>query len=241
MKYPCKLIRDLLPLYHDGVCSEESSAAVEAHLADCEECQTQYQALRDSDRVAPAPAEGDDRKADALRQVKRKLNRKKLLACALAVVLTAALCVGVGMFLTSATVYEPADVIESVELAINVEQGGEVLLISAQTNNQGITWRRAAVIENNEEIPVLVCSFPKTLWECITVSSSSEPDTTEFSIPLTSQSSPEPKQNQWDSMEAPGKIQRLYYYDKSTRDLSPAELAKALPAEGKLLWSRQEA
>ena len=25
MKYPCSLIQDLLPLYHDGVCSEESN------------------------------------------------------------------------------------------------------------------------------------------------------------------------------------------------------------------------
>ena len=32
MKYPCDLIRDLLPLYQDGVCSEESRAAVEEHL-----------------------------------------------------------------------------------------------------------------------------------------------------------------------------------------------------------------
>ena len=32
MYEPCALIQDLLPLYRDGVCSDESRKAVEAHL-----------------------------------------------------------------------------------------------------------------------------------------------------------------------------------------------------------------
>ena len=31
----CKIIQDLLPLYCDRVCSEESAQLVEEHLADC--------------------------------------------------------------------------------------------------------------------------------------------------------------------------------------------------------------
>lgn len=38
MKYPCELIRDLIPLKSDGVCSEASKKAVEEHLAECESC-----------------------------------------------------------------------------------------------------------------------------------------------------------------------------------------------------------
>lgn len=34
----CNVARDLLPLYHDGVCSAESRALVEAHLKDCPDC-----------------------------------------------------------------------------------------------------------------------------------------------------------------------------------------------------------
>ncbi|WP_329886770.1 zf-HC2 domain-containing protein [Pseudoramibacter faecis] len=34
----CAVVRDLLPLYVDGVCSEASAALVEAHLADCPAC-----------------------------------------------------------------------------------------------------------------------------------------------------------------------------------------------------------
>ena len=31
----CEVIRDLLPLYSDGVCSEESRRLTEEHLAQC--------------------------------------------------------------------------------------------------------------------------------------------------------------------------------------------------------------
>ena len=38
MKISCKIIEDLLPIYHDGICSEESAAMVEGHLKECPKC-----------------------------------------------------------------------------------------------------------------------------------------------------------------------------------------------------------
>ena len=38
MKYDCDVIRDLLPLYADGVCSEGSRRMVEEHLRECPDC-----------------------------------------------------------------------------------------------------------------------------------------------------------------------------------------------------------
>lgn len=38
MKLSCEVVQDLLPLYCDGVCSQESRQAVEAHLEGCEKC-----------------------------------------------------------------------------------------------------------------------------------------------------------------------------------------------------------
>ena len=35
MSLPCKVVEDLLPLYHDGVCSEESRILVEEHIQTC--------------------------------------------------------------------------------------------------------------------------------------------------------------------------------------------------------------
>ena len=38
MKLSCKVIEDILPMYYDKVCSEESAALVEEHLKDCPHC-----------------------------------------------------------------------------------------------------------------------------------------------------------------------------------------------------------
>ena len=38
MKTTCEIIQDLLPLYCDGVCSNDTKQAIEAHLQECEQC-----------------------------------------------------------------------------------------------------------------------------------------------------------------------------------------------------------
>ncbi len=48
-KYSCDIIQDLLALYHDGVCSEDSCAAVEQHLAECEKCRETIKLLGDTE------------------------------------------------------------------------------------------------------------------------------------------------------------------------------------------------
>lgn len=46
MKTTCEIVKDLLPLYLDGVCSGESKAAVEEHLAACANCRAELQAMQ---------------------------------------------------------------------------------------------------------------------------------------------------------------------------------------------------
>ena len=38
MRVPCELVEDLLPLYHDKACSEDSRAMVDEHLQGCSAC-----------------------------------------------------------------------------------------------------------------------------------------------------------------------------------------------------------
>lgn len=47
MKYECDLIKDLLPLYCDQVCSPESKKAVEEHLTECDSCKALYLKMQD--------------------------------------------------------------------------------------------------------------------------------------------------------------------------------------------------
>jgi len=52
MKLSCKVIEDMLPMYYDRVCSEESAALVEEHLKECPNCNQILSELR-SDIVTP--------------------------------------------------------------------------------------------------------------------------------------------------------------------------------------------
>ena len=59
MKLPCSVIQDLLPLYCDRACSEESRALVNEHLNNCESCRTQLVKMQveiDLPKETPDPA-----------------------------------------------------------------------------------------------------------------------------------------------------------------------------------------
>jgi len=88
----CNIIRDLLPLYHDRACSPASRAMVEAHVAACEACRGELEALE-----APAPLPPLNAflpPVERLREAKRKLMRRAALA------VTAVFC-ALGVFVAS--------------------------------------------------------------------------------------------------------------------------------------------
>lgn len=47
MKISCEIIKDLLPLYLDRVCSNDSKALIEEHLAECDSCKAELQAMKE--------------------------------------------------------------------------------------------------------------------------------------------------------------------------------------------------
>lgn len=94
MKYPCGIIKDLLPLYIDGVCNEESREAVEEHLSECGQCRQYYEYMKASEDF-PKNQNAREKELDvvkSLKKVKRRINKKirNTIVCA---VLAAAVCV----------------------------------------------------------------------------------------------------------------------------------------------------
>ncbi len=43
MKMSCDVIRDLLPLYYDNVCSKDSCKLIEEHIDNCQECKAELE------------------------------------------------------------------------------------------------------------------------------------------------------------------------------------------------------
>ena len=76
MKTSCEIIKDLLPLYHDGVCSDESKTLVEEHLAECDSCKAELSAMGE---IIPIRNEVQNmNEAEALKGLSKKWKRGKL-------------------------------------------------------------------------------------------------------------------------------------------------------------------
>ena len=58
----CDIIRDLLPLYCDGLCSEASKQEIEAHVAQCQEC---HACLAEMKEEAPVPSLSQESETEA--------------------------------------------------------------------------------------------------------------------------------------------------------------------------------
>ncbi len=52
----CNVIKDLIPLYIDDCCSEESAALVKEHLENCAECKELYEDMKTPTEVVPTSA-----------------------------------------------------------------------------------------------------------------------------------------------------------------------------------------
>lgn len=72
MKYPCELVRDLLPLYQDEVCSPESRVIVEEHLKECQPCRKVQKQLQDTTIEDRLQREGEQVIDRYKKQVKKK-------------------------------------------------------------------------------------------------------------------------------------------------------------------------
>lgn len=118
MKYPCGIIKDLLPLYIDDVCAPESKEAIEAHLSDCADCKQFYNTMKAPNRFNSQNTDTNDTQmADSLKQVKRTISRKirNIVLCAAAAV---ALCIGGYWLLFQAPIKEVP--LENVSISANV-------------------------------------------------------------------------------------------------------------------------
>ena len=91
--YPCRIIEDLIPLYCEGLCSDETKSAVEAHIKDCDACRILCRAKPET--VPPEPERIPD-ETKVFKKVRRTLTKHKWLDRIL-ILLLAVLLLGIGV------------------------------------------------------------------------------------------------------------------------------------------------
>ena len=82
-KMHCDIVKDLLPLYVDDVCSEKSKAAIEEHLKECEECRKCYEDL--TKELPQVAADGSGKMSEGLfletleKKIHKEITRKMVI------------------------------------------------------------------------------------------------------------------------------------------------------------------
>ncbi|PYF08374.1 zf-HC2 domain-containing protein [Ureibacillus chungkukjangi] len=69
----CTIIQDILPLYIDGVVSQDTTEMVDKHLQDCENCRKEYESMKQELYI---PVEN---KESLLKAIKKKWRNKKFM------------------------------------------------------------------------------------------------------------------------------------------------------------------
>lgn len=72
-KYSCKIVEDLLPLYADEVCSDESRRLVAEHISECKECRS---TLEKMGRELTVIADND---ISVVNRIKKRIRTEKII------------------------------------------------------------------------------------------------------------------------------------------------------------------
>ena len=76
MKISCEIIKDLLPLYHDGVCSDDSKSIIEEHLMECHSCKVELQTIDET--LSICNIEQNLKEAESVKKLSRKWKKGML-------------------------------------------------------------------------------------------------------------------------------------------------------------------
>ena len=91
MKLPCKVIEDILPIYYDCLCSDESATLVEEHLKECPQCSRILSDLHSGIEISENPV--DDLKPLESIQKRWKKSKWTYIRSGICITLTALLLI----------------------------------------------------------------------------------------------------------------------------------------------------
>lgn len=135
MKTDCKVIKDLLPVYCDEICSEESRNLVDEHLGECESCKKDLELMKTSLGVGEERHIKETDLAKNASTAWKKGKKKAFIKGCVAVALIVCLCFGVYVgyhFFTSVNEYNMRGLINQAE-----EFFGYDNLVTRQVRNRG--------------------------------------------------------------------------------------------------------
>lgn len=98
-KIPCEMVRDILPLYVDGLTSDETNNELEQHMKECEPCTAAYQDMQKEFVCEKTNNENDGEKEINYLKKIRKSNHRKVALGMIGAVLILMLAVVVKLYI----------------------------------------------------------------------------------------------------------------------------------------------
>ena len=86
MNISCEIVKDLLPLYHDGVCSDDSKRMIEEHLNDCDNCTFELQAM--DNELSINTTTQNLTEAEAVKNLSKKWKKGMILSLVKGIIIT---------------------------------------------------------------------------------------------------------------------------------------------------------
>lgn len=224
MNWQCGIIRDLMPLYHDNVCSDESRAAVEEHISECNDCREYYKQLSDETEKAVVP-EIENKKAESLRAVSRRFKRGMTVSIVLAaaLILVSVICGGIMIIGRNKRTIE----YNGSNITVSMKPEGLIATVKG-TWYSGGHIKSVYITENGKEKLIKIFRLEDTEWSDFVTADSQSYD---FTIAYA-------------DMDA-DRVDAVYYYSGALNDnmfkgmdeMPPNELSKLLD-EMNLLWKK---
>lgn len=143
---PCAIVEDLLPAYVEGLTSEETTAAVEAHLASCPACAAKRAAMGAEEGPSPEETAETAREVDYLKAVRRR-GRRRVAAAILCTVLVLLLGFAAKIFVIG----EPLD---PDGVVVSSQESDDVLQVQISSYGSGNAFH-SWTVENQDGVVVI--------------------------------------------------------------------------------------
>lgn len=226
MKYPCAIINDLLPLYTDGVCSEESRQAVMEHLKDCACCRKEYEKMEQyaAQTRNHYPSEVKSTAfigTDSLVKVRRELLFKRILTAAVAALLVIGLVAGSGIYMKNhvhSVVYNA----DKQNIQVVQESDGDIIARLYGTEWESV-YSRTIELEDGQN--AVIFSMTSSTWNDLMIGDNTA---SEYLVAGNGKDI--------------GQIEQVYFLSQPVNELSYDQLTELFannPEQFTLLWEKE--
>ena len=157
---PCEVVKDLLPLYHDGVVSNDTGMMIEAHLDHCENCRSELDSICNGDRIEKGIIEYNKEPSfSAFRNGVNAIKKKGTIRGVLITTLAVAVLLGGFIFLrTNSVINVPVDQLK-IDDVIRYDlgtDGGEGIFFTYEMDWDGGFSVIYNVSKNPKEIDIAI-------------------------------------------------------------------------------------